>query len=130
MHRSRIWGSLVCAGIMAAATAAWAHHSPAMFDLQAQAKVTGTVRAFQWTNPHSYIQLMVKDAKGREQEWSFEMAAPMYLYAHGWRPSSIKAGDTLTITYAPLRKGGQAGLAVEVTGANGKPLGSPSSVSQ
>ena len=130
MRRTRVWKSIACAGFMAVATAAGAHHSPAMFDLQAQAKVTGTVRAFQWTNPHSYIQLLVKDAKGREQEWSFEMAAPMYLYAHGWRPSTVKAGDTLTITYAPLRKGGPAGLAVEVIGANGKPLGSPSAVSQ
>ena len=130
MRRTHIWQSIACAGFTAASAAAWAHHSPAMFDLQAQGKVSGTVRAFQWTNPHSYIQLVVKDAKGHEQEWSFEMAAPMYLYAHGWRPSTVKAGDTLTITYAPLRKGGPAGLAVEVIGANGKPLGSPSSVSQ
>lgn len=130
MRGARVWKSIAGAGIMSAATAAWSHHSPAMFDLQATGKVTGTVRAFQWTNPHSYIQLVVKDAKGREQEWSFEMAAPMYLYAHGWRPSTVKAGDTLTITYAPLRKGGSAGLAVEVIGADGKPLGSPSSVSQ
>lgn len=130
MRMSRFLQSMASAGLVAVTAAAWAHHSPAMFDLQAQTKVTGTVRAFQWTNPHSYIQLLVKDAKGREQEWSFEMGAPMYLYAHGWRPGSIKTGDTLTITYAPLRKGGNAGLAIEVIGANGKPLGSPSSVSQ
>ncbi|MEP7313243.1 MAG: DUF6152 family protein [Pseudomonadota bacterium] len=106
--------------------AAQAHHSPAMFDMQKQTTVSGTVRAFQWTNPHAYIQLLVKDAKGHDQEWSFELGAPMYLYAHGWRPSSVKAGQTITVTYASLRKGGPAGLAVNVVGADGKPLGSPS----
>jgi hypothetical protein len=107
-----------------------AHHSPAMFDFQKQATVTGTVRAFQWTNPHAYIQLLVKDAKGHDQEWSFEMGAPMYLYAHGWRPGTVKAGQTITITYAALRKGGSAGLALKVIGADGKELGTPSSGAQ
>src|SRR5690348_5900471 len=109
---------------------AQAHHSPAMFDFQKQATVTGTVRAFQWTNPHAYVQLLVKDAKGREQEWSFEMGAPMYLYAHGWRPGTVKSGQTITVTYAALRKGGPAGLALKVIGADGKELGTPSSGAQ
>lgn len=109
---------------------AQAHHSPAMFDFQKQATVTGTVRTFQWTNPHAYIQLLVKDAKGRDQEWSFEMGAPMYLYAHGWRPGAVKAGQTITVTYAALRKGGTAGLALKVIGADGKELGTPSSGAQ
>lgn len=122
----KMWRLIACSIAIGGMGSAVAHHSPAMFDFQKQATVTGTVRIFQWTNPHSYIQLLVKDDKGREEEWSFEMAAPMYLYSHGWRPNTIKPGDTVTITYATLRRGGKAGLTLKVVGADGKPLGSPS----
>jgi hypothetical protein len=118
--------ALMTALLLAFSAAAQAHHSPTMFDFQKQATVTGTVREFQWTNPHSYIQLKVKDDKGREQEWSFELGAPLYLYRHGWRPGTLKSGDTVTIKYAPLRPGKKkvhGGLAVEVRDASGKPFG-------
>jgi hypothetical protein len=100
-----------------------AHHSPAMFDFSKELTLTGTVRLFQWTNPHSYIQLVVKPDDGPEQEWSLEMGANVYLYNLGWRPSTVKAGDTLTVTVVPLRNGGQAGLLVRATTADGKSLG-------
>lgn len=105
------------------AGAAMAHHSPVMFDQAKQVTLTGTVREFQWTNPHSYIQLLVKNEQGQEQEWSLEMGASVYLYNLGWRPSSIKAGDTLTVTVAPLRKGGNGGLLLKATTADGTPIG-------
>ena len=100
-----------------------AHHSPAMFDGSKQLTLTGTVRAFQWTNPHSYIQLVVKPSDGAEQEWSLEMGANVYLYNLGWRPSTVKAGDTLTVTVIPLRNGQLGGLLVEAKTADGKTLG-------
>ena len=73
--------------------------------LSKQLTLTGTVRLFQWTNPHSYIQLVVKPDDGVEQEWSLEMGTNVYLYNLGWRPSTVKAGDTLTVTVVPLRSG-------------------------
>jgi hypothetical protein len=100
-----------------------AHHSPAMFDMQKRVTLTGTVRDFQWTNPHSYIQLMVKDKTGREVEWSLEMAAPTYLYNNGWRPSTLKRGDTIVATIAPLAKGTPGGLVISVTTTDGRKLG-------
>jgi hypothetical protein len=100
-----------------------AHHSPAMFDFSKELTLTGTVRLFQWTNPHSYIQLVVKGDDGKDQEWSLEMGANVYLYNLGWRPSTVKAGDTLTVIVVPLRNGGQAGLLVRATTADGKTLG-------
>ena len=100
-----------------------AHHSPAMFDFSKQLTLTGTVREFQWTNPHSYIQLVVKNDQGQDEEWSLEMAAPTYLYNLGWRPSTVKAGDTLTVTVAPLRKGGRGGLLLKAVTADGKTIG-------
>jgi hypothetical protein len=100
-----------------------AHHSPAMFDGSKQLTLTGTVRLFQWTNPHSYIQLVVKNGAGQDEEWNLEMAAPTYLYNLGWRPATVKTGDTLTVTIAPLRKGGKGGLLLKAVTADGKPIG-------
>jgi hypothetical protein len=106
-----------------AAGGAFAHHSPVMFDQTKQVTLTGTVREFQWTNPHSYIQLVVKNDQGQEEEWSLEMGASVYLYNLGWRPSTVKAGDTLTVTIAPLRKGGNGGLLLKALTAEGTPIG-------
>lgn len=100
-----------------------AHHSMAMFDQSQVKSLSGTVREFQWTNPHCYIQLMVRNAQGQDEEWSVEMAAPMYLYAKGWRPSSLKAGTRLNIKYYPLRNGGKGGMFSEATTEDGKPVG-------
>jgi hypothetical protein len=102
-----------------------AHHSSAMFDQQKKVELTGTVREFQWTNPHCYIQLVVKNAQGKEEEWSLELGAPMYLYGRGWRPSTLKAGDRLVVTLSPLRNGSRGGLLVDAKTMDGKPLGKP-----
>jgi hypothetical protein len=107
----------------ALAQSAGAHHSPVMFDQSKPVTLTGTVRQFQWTNPHSYVQLVVKNAEGQDEEWNIEMAAPTYLYNLGWRPGTLKNGDTVTLTVAPLRKGGNGGLLLKATMADGKPIG-------
>jgi hypothetical protein len=103
---------------------ALSHHSFAMFDMSKQVTVKGTVKKFQWTNPHAYIQLAAKDASGKDVEWSMEMGAPMYLYARGWRPSSLKAGMEISVTLNPLRNGKPGGVVRDVTTADGKPIGS------
>jgi hypothetical protein len=114
---------IISVGWLVLPFAAHAHHSPAMFDPSKQLTLTGTVREFQWTNPHSYIQLVVKSDEGAEQEWSLEMGANVYLYNLGWRPSTVKTGDTLTATVIPLRNGKPGGLLVEARTADGKSLG-------
>ncbi len=106
-----------------AATAADAHHSFGMFDMSKEVTVKGKVRKFQWTNPHSYIQLVSKDASGKDVEYSMEMGAPMYLYARGWRPATLKAGMDVAITIHPLRNGQPGGVVMDVTTADGKPIG-------
>jgi hypothetical protein len=100
-----------------------AHHSPSMFDGDKEMTLSGTVREFQWSNPHSYIQLIVATDDGTEQEWSLEMGANAYLYNLGWRPSTIKPGDELTIRIVPLRNGGPGGLVMDVMTADGESLG-------
>ena len=108
---------------LAGVTAAEAHHSFSMFDLTKEVTISGKVRKFQWTNPHAYIQLVTTDSSGREVEYSLEMGAPMYLYARGWRPSSLKAGMDISVTLNPLRNGKPGGVVRDVATADGKKIG-------
>ena len=121
--RFQFAGAAVAAVALAAGTAQ-AHHSFAMFDLQKEVRVSGTVKQFQWTNPHAYIQLVAKNDAGQDVEWSMEMGAPMYLYARGWRPRTLRAGMRINVTLNPLRNGRPGGVVRDVTDAEGKPIGS------
>ncbi|MEO8466411.1 MAG: DUF6152 family protein [Gammaproteobacteria bacterium] len=122
----RLRSALVCLVLLSAVSTASAHHSPAMFDMSRRVLLKGNVREFQWTNPHSYIQLLVRDEAGNETEWNLEMAAPNYLYNNGWRPGTLKNGDNVVVTIAPLKSGADGGLVVEVTMADGRKLGNAS----
>lgn len=103
------------------AGSAQAHHSRAMFDPQRPVTLTGTVRAFQFTNPHCYIQMSVP-ASGEDVEWSVEMGAPSHLRGRGWKRSTLKAGDEVRVTLAPLRSGRPGGELISITAADGQPL--------
>ena len=113
---------LAAAALMSlAATSPWAvaHHSFAMFDRTRTVTVEGSVREFQWSNPHAYIQLSADDG----QEWSLEMGAPMYLYARGWRPRTLRPGQQITISLYPLRNGEPGGVVLDVMDADGNEIG-------
>lgn len=111
------------AGFGMLATVSQAHHSNAMFDTSREVNMRGVVREFQWTNPHAYIQMVVTGADGRETEWSMEMGAPMYLYARGWRPRTLRPGSVINVRAHPLRSGEPGGVVVDVTDADGKAIG-------
>ena len=108
--------------LLAISAAAQAHHSPTMFDFQKQATVTGTVREFQWTNPHSYIQLLVNGEGGDEIQWSVEIGSPSLNINMGWRKNSVKVGDVVTMNLAPARNGKPYGTLRVLTFANGQTL--------
>jgi hypothetical protein len=116
---------VVVAALSAIAAPAHAHHSGAMFDSTQTVTLTGTVREFQFTNPHCYIQLTVRNAQGQDEEWSLEMAAPMHLLRLGWRKSSLRPGDRITVRIHPLRNGSKGGQVEQAATADGKPIGNP-----
>jgi hypothetical protein len=122
MKLKAIAAALAMAALAAPATA---HHSSAMFDQQATKTLAGTVKQFFWTNPHCYIQLMVRNEQGVEEEWSLEMTAPLHLQRLGWTKSSLKPGDKVTVKIHPLRDGGKGGNVLEAIAADGKPIGKP-----
>ncbi len=110
------------AGAMALAPAiAQAHHSFAMFDQSRQVTVSGTVRDFQWTNPHAFIEL--EDAQGKT--WGVELNSPNNLVRQGWKRTIVKAGDKISVVLNPLRDGRPGGLFTALTLPDGKVLGNP-----
>src|SRR5919197_169126 len=76
---------------------AFAHHSAAMFDLEKVKELSGTVKEFQWKNPHVWIQVEVQNAAGAKEEWSIEGGGPNSLSRNGWRPNTFKTGDVVTL---------------------------------
>ncbi len=100
-----------------------AHHSFAMFDRQRTVTMSGTVREFQWTNPHVWIQVIVQDADGLEQEWSIESGARNMMARQGWTRLTLEAGDRIGLVIRPAVDGSLAGSLVSVTLVDGTVLG-------
>jgi hypothetical protein len=122
MHRVRV--GLAAALIVGAAShTAVAHHSTAMFEAEKRVTLSGTITDFQWTNPHAWIQVTVAGADGKPADWSFECGSPNTLSRQGWKPSTLKPGDSVTIVANPMKDGTSAGLMYTVTLADGRVLG-------
>jgi hypothetical protein len=113
---------VLAAGLGGASLQASAHHSYAMFDRDRTLVLTGVVREFQWTNPHTWIQVTVTDADGKQAEWSLEGGSPGILSRNGWKRTSLKAGDKITVEIYPLKSGEPGGSFIEVTKADGSKL--------
>jgi hypothetical protein len=120
--RSHRWpGSLLVLAVLAPLAPVLAHHSSAMFDDQQSVTLTGTVKQFQWSNPHCWIQVLVADKAG-PVEWSVEMGSPSQLYRGGWRPSILHSGDPIVVVVHPMRDGSKGGLFVSATHGDGTPF--------
>lgn len=102
---------------------AFAHHSFAMFDNQKTVTIQGTVKEFQWTNPHSWVELMIKDpTTGASVDWSIEAGGPNGLEREGWTRHAAKPGDLAVITIHPLKDGRPGGSLIGMT-VNGQKIG-------
>jgi hypothetical protein len=106
-----------------AATTSFAHHSTSMFEPDKRVTLQGTVKEFQWTNPHAWIQMTVTAPDGTTTDWSFECGSPNTLSRQGWRPSTLKPGDEITVVANPMKDGTSAGLMYTVALADGRTLG-------
>jgi hypothetical protein len=102
--------TLVVAGasllIMAGAMPARAHHAfAAEFDADKPVKLTGAVTKLEWTNPHAWIYVDVKDKGGVVENWAFELASPNGLMRNGWTRFSLKPGDVVTVEGTRAKNG-------------------------
>lgn len=105
-----------------AAGSALAHHSFAMFDRSKEMTLVGTVHEFQWTNPHSFIEVDVPNASGGVDKWSLECNSPNNLTRQGWHSDSLKPGDKITVVLWPLRSGEKGGLFISLKFPDGRVL--------
>jgi Family of unknown function (DUF6152) len=104
---------------------AGAHHSFATFDQTHEKTLVGTIKEVQWTNPHIWVQVLVKNpATGEVVEWSVEGGSPNGLSRQGWKRSTLNAGDAVEIVIHPLKDGSNGGSLVRVS-VNGKLVGAP-----
>src|SRR5262245_9321843 len=111
-------------------SSAYAHHSAAGIDRSKSVTVEGTVKAFKWGNPHSWLDVEVPNTKGGSDLWNFEMNPPAYLVRSGWKSTSVKAGDKVKVTGRPFMNGDPGGIFVSLTLADGQVLGAGAQPSQ
>ena len=112
----RFWAGVILAAAMGAALPAGAHHSFAMYEPTKTLTFKGTVKSFQWTNPHVVLWILVQpEGGGAAQEWSLETTSPGVLTRNGWTRQSLKAGDRVSVTLSPLRDGSRGGSLNSVT---------------
>ena len=107
---------------LAIAGSASAHHSFAVFDMSQQKTIEGTVSDFQWTNPHTWTWVDVKNADGSVTKYGFEGMSPNFLGRRGWSKNTLKPGDHVKITYAPLKSGDPGGTFLRATLQDGKEM--------
>jgi hypothetical protein len=121
------FGTLGLAGIAVAMSAipVVAHHSFAMFDAEKSKALEGTVKEFQWTNPHSWILMTVDNAQGQPEQWAIEMGGPGGLARQGWVPKTLTPGMKIKTIIHPLRDGTNGGQFMAVTLPDGTQMGNP-----
>ena len=129
MKAKLIAAAVACLAPLAVAPQASAHHAFTMFALDKLETVDGVVKQFKWTMPHVWIYMTVPSKTGgAPEEWGFECHAPNLIARKGWKSTSLKPGDKVSILMHPMRDGSKAGSVVHVTTAGGQQLWNADSV--
>ena len=110
-------------GLLVGAVGAGAHHSTAMYDTQNPVTVTGTVKKVEWTNPHAFLYIEVKDDKsGKVTEWEIELMSLNHLRSYGWTSKTVKVGDMIFATGSPAKSGAPSMIASRVKLPDGREI--------
>jgi hypothetical protein len=124
-------GATVAASLFTATVPVAAHHSfAAEFDATKAVRLTGTVTKIEWTNPHTYFFIDVRDESGKVTNWGLEMGSPNGLMRQGWTRTSLKVGDVVTVDGSQAKDGTKVANARNVTLADGQRLFAASSQGQ
>jgi hypothetical protein len=99
-----------------------AHHSAAGVDRSKSVTITGTVKQFKWANPHSWMEIDVPNDRGGSDLWNVEMTSPSFLVKAGWKSTTVKAGDRVSVVVRPMKSGEPGGLFVSITLPSGQVL--------
>ena len=115
--------SLIAIAVAAFTAPAIAHHSFAMFDDQKTVTLQGTVKEFEWVNPHSWLRVTVNDEKtGKAAIWALELSSPSRLVTMGMHADSVKPGDAVSVTFHPMKDGTRGGQFMQATLPGGKQI--------
>lgn len=131
-RRTRLFACLTAAVLLHCGSAAWAHHSFAMFDLEKPVQVKGIVKEFRFVNPHSWLILSVKGKAGKAADFPIETNGAFYLARRQkWKRDSLKPGDAVTALVNPMRDGSLGGDLIKIMFNDGRelvarPSGTPS----
>jgi len=120
MTKATFTALLTIGALAISAIPLWAHHSAAMFEKEKTITVEGVVKEFQYTNPHSWLLVDVKNKNGSVTTWGFEAEGPSTLQRAGIRPSDFAAGTKLKITGHPMKDGSPGATWIEAIRADGK----------
>jgi hypothetical protein len=121
---------LAVAGIAMAAlgASAYAHHSVAAFDRAHPTTLSGTVMHYKYTNPHTWLYLMVPDDKSGERQWALEGGTLSMARSQGWTRNAVKAGQKLKLLIAPRKDGADGGEWLQLLEIDGKTVVIPATI--
>ena len=114
---------LVIASMATTIPTANAHHSGVEFDTTKVVELSGTIKEFQFKNPHTWIQVVVPNSKGESVEWSLEWGSPNALGRDGYRPTTFPVGAKVTVRINPMKNGSPAGAFIGAKLEGGKTIG-------
>ena len=100
----------------------FAHHSTAMYDMANPVTVKGTVKRFEWTNPHAFIFLEVKDEKAGSVEWENELMSLNHLRSYGWMRTTVKSGDVISATGGAAKSGAPSMISAVIELPDGRKI--------
>ena len=109
-------------GLAFASVRAYAHHSTAMYDMANPVTVKGTVKRFEWTNPHAFIFIDVKDEKAGSVEWEIELMSLNHLRSYGWMRTTVKPGDTIGCTGGAAKSGAPSMISAVIELPDGRKI--------
>ena len=121
--KSGLFLALIVAAVVISIQPAAAHHSGAGFDSTKVIEIKGTIKEFQFKNPHTWIQVLVADGAGTATEWSLEWGSPNQLGRMGYRPTSFPPGAKVTVRLNPMRNGAPAGGFIAARFEDGTTIG-------
>jgi DNA/RNA endonuclease YhcR with UshA esterase domain len=118
--RTRLAIAFILFWSLAAAGPVFAHHSSSSYDMEHPVSVKGVITKVEWTNPHVFIFLNVKDDSGNVEEWRVEGNSPNMLTRVGWKPEMLKVGDTLEVKGAAAKSGSKVMRLITLTLQSGE----------
>jgi len=113
---------MTAVGVLGALRSADAHHSTAMYDMAVPKTVKGTVKRFEWTNPHAFIYLEVVEPGAAPVEWEIELMSLNHLRSYGWVRTTVKPGDVVSCTGGAAKSGAPSMISAVIELPDGRKI--------